>query len=246
MLEIRKATAGDADEVRVIVDQMTTFLRRFYRPTDAAYAQRSRTQGQRTRLVAVCEATVVGTVEHLVDGDVLRIIGLAVHECHRRRGVARALVEQLATVSAELGCHTMSISTVTATGNVPIFEALGFGVVRICPAEFSVGQTGVPLLEAVLERPTPVATATSTDAAAPSDQLPVDIGAGWPWFARAGIWSGRGVVCVQLHHGPPSPRHAKARRGVRGRCALQQWLAARRRLHPEADCCWGRPVWQHV
>ena len=175
MLEIRRAVAEDAEGVAVVVDQMTTFLRQFYRPTDAGYARRKRMQSQRTRLVAVNEGTIVGTVEYLVNGEVLRVIGLAVHECHRRRGIARALVERLATVSADLGCQHLSMSTVTATGNVPTFRALGFDVVHVGPAQFCMSQTGDPLQEAVLERLTqavPTSPATST---ATSDQLQVDL-----------------------------------------------------------------------
>lgn len=175
MLEIRRAVAEDADGVGTVVDQMTTYLRQFYRPTGVGYARRARTQGQRTRLVAVDEGTVVGTVEYLPDGEVLRVIGLAVHERHRRRGIARALVERLAAVSADLGCRAMSLSTVTATGNVPIFQALGFDVVRIGPAEFCISQTGECLQEVVLERRTPALPASTATSAAPSDPLSVDL-----------------------------------------------------------------------
>lgn len=156
MFEIREATADDADEVAAICAQMTEFLRQFYSPTDSAYASRAQSQAQRSRLVAVDAGQVVGTVECQRSGDALRVIGLAVHESRRRKGVARALVEHLAARSADTGCRALSISTVTATGNVPIFEALGFGVVSIGPAERSISRTGDPLGEATLERPTPL------------------------------------------------------------------------------------------
>lgn len=162
MLEIRRAVAEDADGVRTVLGHMTDSLRRFYKPTDDAYARRARTQSRRTRLVTVDAGLVVGTLEYLKEGDVLRVIGLAVHERHRRRGIARALVEHLASMGADMGCRALSLSTVTATGNVPIFRALGFDVVSVGPAEFCISQTGESLQEAFLERLTPTLHATAS------------------------------------------------------------------------------------
>lgn len=93
--------------------------------------------------------------------DVNRVIGLAVQEHHRCQGIARAMVERLAEMSAEMGCRALSLSTVTATGNAPIFKALGFDVVDVAPAEFCLGLTGETLQEALVERPSPVVTRSS-------------------------------------------------------------------------------------
>ena len=175
MLEIRRARDEDADGVRTICEHMTVFLRQFYRPTDDAYARRARTEGQRQRLVALDAGHIVGTVEYLTDGQVLRVVGLVVHERHRRTGIARALVERLASMSVDMGCRALSLSTVTATGNVPIFTALGFDVASVGPAEFCLSQTGEPLQEAILERLTPAQHTPTPTLGTPAHELPANL-----------------------------------------------------------------------
>lgn len=69
----------------------------------------------------------------------------------------------------------LSLSTVTATGNVPIFKALGFDVVSVGPAEFCSSQTGQSLREAVLERLTPTQHPPTSPVSVPAEQLPVDL-----------------------------------------------------------------------
>jgi GNAT superfamily N-acetyltransferase len=56
-------------------------------------------------------------------------MGLAVHEDARPKGVARAPLEHVATIAAKAGTRLLRLSTVAETGNVEVFERLGFRTV---------------------------------------------------------------------------------------------------------------------
>ena len=73
------------------------------------------------------------------------MVGLFVHEHHRRRGVARALLDALGP--------RLSLFTIRETGNVPIFERLGFAVVREELATEYVSDAHAQLHEVYMERP---------------------------------------------------------------------------------------------
>jgi len=128
-IQVHDARPQDADDLRIINDQMDLSLRKVYRPTQAGYANRSRISKDLTRIVAVSNGKVVGTAQHYVGDGVLRLLGLAVHEEYRRRGIARALVNRLLDLAEEKGLLAVRISTIKETSNVPIFEKLGFEVV---------------------------------------------------------------------------------------------------------------------
>lgn len=99
-----------------------------YRPTAAARQARTTKDGTLDRLVAVLDGHVVGTVQYRVADGRLSFLALGVHPAHRRRGVARALIRHLETIAARSGCGSVTAHTVRETGNVPIFEKLGFEV----------------------------------------------------------------------------------------------------------------------
>ena len=96
--------------------------------TLAALASRASLGAALTRLVALADERVVGVVEYWKDGDRLAFLGLSVHPDFRRRGVARALVRNLERIGSDSGCLTLGLHTVRQTGNVGIFERLGFRV----------------------------------------------------------------------------------------------------------------------
>jgi hypothetical protein len=62
------------------------------------------------------------------------------------------MVESLAEKASSMGLAKLSLFTVRETGNVPIFEHLGFKVVREEPAQDIESATGSPLREVYMER----------------------------------------------------------------------------------------------
>ena len=126
MLTVRESTPDDESEAAVVDHLSTADLRKIYRPTAAAHERRSSISANLQRVVALLNGHVVGTVQYRIDGDRLCLLGLGVHPEFRRRGVATALVQRLREVAAEFGCHAVVLHTVLETGNVTIFERMGF------------------------------------------------------------------------------------------------------------------------
>lgn len=118
------------DEPRAAeVDRLATDdLRKVYRPTDAALRQRTTLASDLRCLVAEIDRQVVGIVRYRIAGTRLSLLGLGVDPAARRCGVASALVHQLECIARDRGCTAMALRTVRETGNVPIFERLGFVV----------------------------------------------------------------------------------------------------------------------
>ena len=94
---------------------------------------------------------MVGTVSFAISDERLRVIALAVLPECQRRGVARALINRLQVIARNRKCRALALYTVAETGNVPIFERLGFRLGTTQPDAFSISPTGQPLTEALLE-----------------------------------------------------------------------------------------------
>jgi GNAT superfamily N-acetyltransferase len=150
VIVVRAAQAADSDAVRRIVDDAFAPLRRIYRPNADAIAHAATLPLE--RLVAADGDTIVGTTQWRVDGDRLRVVGLAVAPAWQRRGVARALVERLAVLGREHRCSALALFTIAQTGNVAVFRRLGFTLIAERPDTWSVSVSGEPLVEAYLER----------------------------------------------------------------------------------------------
>ena len=129
LINIRDYEPADKDEVQNVSDAALPILRRIYRPGPKAVASRNALDTTLTRLVALADDKVVGTTEYYLEGDSLHLLGLMVHPAHHRKGVAKALVRQLADIAACSGRTSLRARTIRETGNVEIFERLGFSVI---------------------------------------------------------------------------------------------------------------------
>ena len=148
---VREARSEDAAAVDEVGRLAVADLRKVYRPTPSA-VKRARAQ-RTTCLVAVLDGRIVGTVRCRAEGDRLHLMGPMVHPDFRRRGVARAIVESVATIARTIGAARLSLFTVVETGNAPICKRLGFKVVRTTSAEDVESVCGLALNEAYMERP---------------------------------------------------------------------------------------------
>ena len=153
---VRDVTVHDMKRVNEVVESAFRPLRRVYRPTRAARKHKQTLETKLTRLVAVADGVIVGTLQYYrvayeaeddqrgtddraaettsnrvkeADSNRLHLLGLAVHHDYQRKGVARCLLEALTERAAGLGVPKLSLCTIKETGNVPVLLRLGFSVV---------------------------------------------------------------------------------------------------------------------
>ena len=133
---IREATSADAEAVAAVNASAVAKLRETYRPNQAALANKSAIADALTRLVAEHDGRVVGCVEYSLADDRLHFLSLGVQADVRRQGIARQLIDELARIGRRAGAQKLSTYTVTQTGNVAIFERMGFHVVSEEPSPY--------------------------------------------------------------------------------------------------------------
>jgi GNAT superfamily N-acetyltransferase len=139
-------------KLAIIRDSALHTLRRHYVPLPQAQARRSSLPACRT-LVASQDAAPLGYVRFYIEAHTLHALDLAVLESARRRGIGRALMQELEQIAAREGCHLLSLWTVEETGNAALFERLGCAVVhRERSALFVAAIGGGPIHELRLER----------------------------------------------------------------------------------------------
>ena len=152
MIEIRTCLDSDLCAAERVAADAFAHLRQLCRPSPDAVARKHEMESRLTRLVALDGSEVVGTVQYRIDEDRLHIIGLAVAPPRQRQGIARALVSHLLHIARDHRCRALSLYTIEETGNVHVFERLGFTVISRHEAPDLLSISGAPLNEAFMER----------------------------------------------------------------------------------------------
>lgn len=153
MIVVRpEVTVEDAKGGQAVFQIATAALREIYRPKKDVARRTAATYGPLQRLVAWKDGHVVGIVEYVALGSEMYIQGLAVHPDHRRQGVAKALLRHVVAAAQREGKQTLRLSTIKETGNVPIFERLGFAVMRETIAEHFEGVHADPVTQVDMVR----------------------------------------------------------------------------------------------
>ncbi len=147
---VRAFKPEDAQGVAEVEASATATLRQVYRPNQKALSHKSKIMREMVRIVAECQGRIVGTTQYYVDGEAIRIIGLGVHGDFRHRGVARALVSWVTTRAREQSIPCIVARTVKETGNVPIFQMLGFDIESKRPDEYADNIAGGSLTDVSL------------------------------------------------------------------------------------------------
>jgi GNAT superfamily N-acetyltransferase len=146
---IREAIDADKPAVAAVMSAATAQLRRVYRPTGSAIA---RAKAMNVRwLVAELDGQAVGALRYWREEDRLHL-GLGVLPTMHRRGIGRRLIEALADKARRQGLSKLALYTVRQTGNVPIFQRLGFATIREEPAADLESASGGPLMDVYMER----------------------------------------------------------------------------------------------
>jgi ribosomal protein S18 acetylase RimI-like enzyme len=148
VIVVHAATESDISAARRLAEQVFAELRRFYLPKLTASVADSA-----NCVVAETGGRVVGRVLFAIESDRLHLWGLAVDPEFRRIGVARALLMCLSDTAMAAGLRALSLSTIKQTGNVAVFERLGFRGIREEPATWALSQCGESLVEVLMERP---------------------------------------------------------------------------------------------
>jgi ribosomal protein S18 acetylase RimI-like enzyme len=153
VIHVRDAAPADEPAALEVGRRAFEELRRVYVPSAGLADAARRQAGRYARLVAEVDGAVVGTVTWAVEGDRVHLRALAVAPNHRRRGVARALVEHCTALTRRHGLRAVSAYVMRETGNVGVFERLGFRVVSEQVTDAATTPAGEPVTEVYLERP---------------------------------------------------------------------------------------------
>ncbi len=135
-ITVRDAQPHDIEAALRVDAAAVATLRQTYRPNQKALANRKRLSPHLKRIVCLLDGRIVGTTQYYQDGNSLRLLGLGVLPEARRQGVARAMIAALADSARGLGLCSLATHTVRETGNVAIFQKLGFHVVSETPDEY--------------------------------------------------------------------------------------------------------------
>jgi ribosomal protein S18 acetylase RimI-like enzyme len=131
-----------------IVNDAFLSLRQVYRPIpEATMRQTQRADSDRVFLATIDELCV-GTASVFHDGDHLNMYRIAVRPQFRQRGVARSLISGAESIFRDHNRQPdayLSLQTIRETGNVTIFERLGFSVTDEQVANWCVSDIHVEL-----------------------------------------------------------------------------------------------------
>jgi len=147
-LIVRAASLADLAAAESLARAAFEELRRFYRPKDSAPATSSG-----LRLVAEVDGRLVGTVLYEIESDHVHLRGLAVDSRYRRLGVARSLVEHLSGLATAAELPALSLYTIKQTGNVAVFERLGFRTVHEEAASWATRDNGEQPIDVTMQKP---------------------------------------------------------------------------------------------
>ncbi|WP_028023324.1 GNAT family N-acetyltransferase [Enterovibrio calviensis] len=127
-------------------------LRKIYRPTSEAQRNQASSTDDWTCLGYYLDHQLVGLIKAKLSGNTLDLRALAVISEYRKRGVARNLILEAGLMFSN--ADLLSVWCVEQTGNVKIFEALGFEVAERVESEIFelVDSSNVNATEVRLER----------------------------------------------------------------------------------------------
>ena len=155
MVSIRECTPHEIHVANGIVDTAVRQLRHVYRPTlEATLRQSQKVEAVRVFLASIDE-TCVGTASIFHNGDQLTMYRIAVKPEFHRCGVARALIDGIASICRQTGYEHdeyIVLQTIRETGNVRIFERLGFAVIDEQVAKWCISDTYVTLHEVTMRK----------------------------------------------------------------------------------------------
>ena len=148
-IQVRDARSDDRTALLPLRQEAINALRRIYLPADEMPGMR-RVMPRFDTLVAVVDGELVGTLEYTLAHEAVYLQGLGVAEAWQGQGVARKLVDAVAGLAERYPLPRLELCTIRETGNVQVFERLGFHVCEEAPSTQFVGAVGQPVSEVVM------------------------------------------------------------------------------------------------
>ena len=134
MIDTRIATSSDTDKVRAVIDDAFGRERNVYLPKPDAVPTSENNSLNTTTIIALIDEEIVGTVCVYKEATALHVSQLAVVLRFRNQGVARKLLQSAEQLAIESDATELRLNTIQETGNVAIFQRLGFTVCEITEA----------------------------------------------------------------------------------------------------------------
>jgi GNAT superfamily N-acetyltransferase len=152
MFSIRPAQPVDDESIKRITAESTVELRAVYAPK--ALDKTSVTAPSSAPRVVALDIghAIVGVAEYIVESTAVYVQGIAVSASHRRCGIAAALLKHIEMITAGLQIPALKVKTILETGNVEIFERMGFHLIDERVSERFIGPQGQAVFEVTLER----------------------------------------------------------------------------------------------
>jgi len=147
---VREYTQNDLVEAKIVSDDAHAVLRKFYHPT--AQAKKIGSDTPYKRIVAVADNKIVGVATYEVEGDFLYFGSLGVLTAYRKMGIAKKIISHIEEAAQSMGFSKIQCATMEKTGNVSIFEKIGFKKSsREITGKFE-SVDGEPIVEVYLEK----------------------------------------------------------------------------------------------
>lgn len=151
-ITIREANGADTEGVMTVIEAAFAPLALVYRPAGEAAARQAERAKEGTRLVAEADGQIIGTAQYAVHQGHVHVIGLAVHPDAQRMGIARALIVWIASLAPSLGSDVVRLDTIRETGNVRVFERMGFRAIKEAIATWCASDDHSEVHEVTMER----------------------------------------------------------------------------------------------
>ena len=125
-------------------------LRKIYKPTEEAKRNKSKSSDDWTCYGYFINDELAGVIDVKLQDNELQLSSLAIEPKYRRNGFSRKLIAGAASYYS--GINILSVWCVEQTGNVAIFEALGFSVVERLESELFEVVDGSKAIEVQLKQ----------------------------------------------------------------------------------------------
>ncbi len=126
MVVIRESNKSDEESIDRLTVEANASLRKFYRPTKQTLANKDELLLNTTRLVAIVDNRIVGTVLYKFKDECIHLIGISVLPEFQKTGIATELINEAERIGHKNKLSHISLYTIKQTDNVQIFSKLGF------------------------------------------------------------------------------------------------------------------------